>query len=270
MPKLALLALLAGALAAQNIFEPRVNAAAPVPILKQVGIDQRLNASVPAALEFRDETGNAVALRAYLGRKPVVLAPVYYGCPRLCTEIMTGLASSLKAVGFRPGREFDVVAFSFDPKDTPEHAAAKKQKFLQRYGRPETAPGWHFLTGDPSAIRALTEAIGYRYAFDGKSQQFAHASAILILTPQGKISRYLYGVEYAPRDIRLALIEASQEKIGNLLDRAMLFCYHYDPADGRYTSAVLRSLRGAAALTLLSLGAFWIAMFRRERRRELH
>ena len=181
--------------------------------LQGVGIDQKLNQQVPLDLIFRDEAGRAVPLSSFFqAGKPVLLAPVYYRCPMLCTQILNGVASSLKAVSLNPGRDFEVLGVSFDPKDTPEIAAAKKQTYLRRYGRPNTANGWHFLTGDAANIKALTDAMGFHYKYDPATDQFAHASGIMILTPEGRLSRYFYGVEYAPRDVRLGLVEASHEQ----------------------------------------------------------
>jgi protein SCO1/2 len=184
----------------------------------------------------------------------------------LCTQVLTGVESSLKAVSFNPGQEFEVVSVSFDPKDTPEIAAAKKQMYLRRYGRPNTANGWHFLTGDEANIKALTDAVGYHYKFDPETGQFAHASGIMIATPEGRLSHYFYGVEYAPRDVRLGLIEASQNKIGNPVDQILLFCYHYDPATGKYGAVAMNMVRFAGAGFVLIGGAFLLIVFRRERR----
>ena len=235
--------------------------------LQGVGIDQRLNQQVPLNLMFRDEAGRLLPLSTYFqGKKPVILALVYYTCPMLCTEILTGLESSLKAVSFNPGQDFEVVSVSFDPKDTPEAAAAKRQMYLRRYGRQNTANGWHLLTGDEANIKALTDAVGYHYKYDAKTQQFAHASGIMILTPDGKLSRYFYGVEYAPRDLRLGLVEASQDKIGTPVDAILLFCYHYDPATGKYGAVAVKSLRLAGAGFVLVCGAFLVVAFRRDGR----
>ena len=235
--------------------------------LQGVGIDQKLDEQVRLNLPFRDEAGRIVPLSTYFhGKKPVILALVYYECPMLCTQILNGLESSLKAVSFNPGQDFEVVSVSFDPTDTPEIAASKKQLLLRRYNRPNTANGWHFLTGDPDNIKALTDAVGFHYKYDPASKQFAHASGIMILTPDGRLSRYFYGVEYAPRDVRLGLVEASRNKIGSPLDQILLFCYHYDPATGKYGALVMRMVRFAGAGFVLVCGAFlWVAV-RRERR----
>jgi protein SCO1/2 len=233
--------------------------------LEGVGIDQKLDQQLPLDLVFQDEAGRPVPLSTFFaGRKPVILAPVYYRCPMLCTQILTGLESSLKAVSFNPGQDFEVVAISFDPKDTPELAAAKKQMYLKRYGRPNTANGWHFLTGDERNISALLNAIGYHVKYDQKTDQWAHASGIQIATPEGRLSRYFYGVEFAPRDVRLGLVEASQNKIGNPVDRVLLFCYHYDPATGKYGAIAIDMIRFAGAGFVLLCGTFLLIAFRRD------
>ncbi len=233
-----------------------------------VGIDQKLNYQVPLDVTVRDEAGRDVALSTFFqAKKPVILALVYYRCPMLCTQILTGLVSSLKAVSFVPGRDFEVVSMSFDPKDISELAAAKKANYLRRYGHPETVNGWHFLTGDERNIKTLTDAVGFHFKYDAATDQFAHASAVLILTPEGRISRYFYGVEYAPRDIRLGLVEASAGKIGSPVDEVMLFCYHYDPATGKYGAIAMGGLRFAGLAFLLVLGAFLWMAFRNESRR---
>jgi len=233
--------------------------------LQGVGIDQKLDQQVPLDLIFKDEAGRDVALSSFFTKgKPVVLALVYYRCPMLCTQILTGLESTLKAVTFNPGRDFEVVAVSFDPKDTPELAASKKQMYVRRYGRPNTANGWHFLTGEEENIKALTEAAGFHYKYDPKTDQFAHASGIMILTPEGRMSRYFYGVEYAPRDVRLGLVEASQNKIGSPADAILLFCFHYDPATGKYGAIAMNMLRASAALFAAVGGIFLLIVIRRD------
>ncbi len=241
----------------------------PAPILQKVGIDQKLGASVPLDLIFRDEDGRAVRLGTYFGEKPVLLSLVYYECPMLCTLILNGLVRSLRALSFTAGKEFTVLTVSFDPREGPELAAAKKQTYMRIYGRPEAERGWHFLTGEEAAIRRLTEAVGFRYAFDPETGQFAHASGIMVLTPQGQIARYFYGIEYAPRDLRLGLIEAAQGKIGSPVDQILLYCYHYDPKGGRYSLVVMNVLRLAGIATVLILGGFLVVMFCRDRRTSL-
>jgi protein SCO1 len=238
--------------------------------LEGVGIDQKLDQQIPLNLTFTDEYGAKVPLSTYFhSKKPVILALVYYRCPMLCTQILTGLESGLKAVSFNPGQDFEVVAVSFDPKDTWELAAAKKQNYLKRYGRPNTANGWHFLVGDEANIKALTDAVGYHYKYDPATDQFAHASGIQIVTPQGRLSRYFYGVEYSSRDIRLGLVEASQNKIGSPVDKLLLFCYHYDPATGKYGALVMKMLRVAGAGFVLVFGGVLFMVLRREKRGEI-
>jgi protein SCO1/2 len=233
------------------------------PMLKAVSVEQRLNQQIPPDLTFRDETGKPVRLSDYFGKRPMILNLVYYQCPMLCGEVLSGLTSSLAMVKFDLGKQFDVITVSFDPRETPEMAAEKKHTFLQRYHRPGAEQGWHFLTGDQPNIEALAKAAGFGYQFDEKTGQFAHATAIMILTPDGRISRYLYGVEYAPKDIRLGLVEASENKIGNLVDAVLLYCYHYDPATGKYGAIVMNIMRVVGVLTILILGSFMFVMFRR-------
>lgn len=233
------------------------------PMLKAVGVEQRLGEQIPPNLTFRDETGKPVRLADYFGKKPMILNLVYYQCPMLCGEVLSGLTSSLANVKFDVGKQFDVITVSFDPRETPEMAAEKKHTFLQRYNRPGAEQGWHFLSGDESNIAALTRAAGFGYQFDEKTGQFAHATTILILTPEGKISRYLYGVEYPPKDLRLGLVEASENKIGNLVDAVLLYCYHYDPATGKYGAIIMNIMRLAGVVTMLVLGSFMYVMFRR-------
>jgi len=250
----------AASLAAQDF----LNMTGKPPALRKVRIEQRLNIQIPLETQFRDESGRTVALSDYFGRKPVILALVYYQCPMLCTQILNGLTGSLKALSFDAGNEFEVLAVSFDPKDTPETAAAKKANYVRRYGRKGAENGWHFLSGEERSIRSLTEAVGFHYAYDPATQQYAHASAIMILTPQGKTSRYFYGVEYAPRDVKLGLMEASQNKIGSPVDQAMLYCYQYDPTTGKYGPVVMNIVRLSGAATLLVLGTALIIFWRRE------
>lgn len=232
------------------------------PGLKHVGIEQNLNQQIPPTLEFRDETGKEVHLSDYFGKRPLILSLVYYRCPMLCGEVLSGLESALRVVKFNVGTDFDVLTVSFDPHDTPALAAAKKADILRRYGRQGAAPGWHFLTGSQASIDALTKAAGFEYEYDPKSGQFAHATAIMVLTPAGKIAQYYYGVEYAPKDLRLGLVQASQGKIGNLVDEVLLYCYHYDPDIGKYGPIVSRVLKLAGGATILVLGTFLFVMFR--------
>lgn len=239
---------------------------APLPAaLEGVTIEQNLNHQAPLDLQFRDEFGRSLPLSTYFsGNKPVILALVYYTCPMLCNMVLNGLESSLRPITLDPGKDFEVVAVSFDPRDTPEIAAAKKASYLRRFRRPGADNGWHFLTGDEASIKALTSAVGFRYRFDAATGQFAHVSAIMILTPQGKLSRYFYGVEYAPRDVRLGLVEASQNKIGNPVDQILLFCYHYDPATGKYGAIAMNMVRFAGASFVLICGTFLFVAWRRD------
>lgn len=241
-------------------------AATPADVIREVGFEQNLNATLPLDAKFRDEAGNTIELRQYFGKRPVVLALVYYDCPMLCTLILNGLTSSLKIVNLDAGTDFDVLAVSFDPREGPELALAKKAEYVKEYGRSGTERGWHFLTGDEESIRRLTEAVGFKYYWDEESKQFAHASGVMVSTPDGKLSKYLYGIDYAPRDVRLALVEASVGRIGSPVDRMLLYCYHYDPSTGKYTLAVMNIVRMLGTATVAAIGLFVFLMLRRERR----
>jgi len=244
----------------QGILSPPANVRPPG--LKNVGIEQHLNQQIPSTLTFRDETGKTVQLGDYFGKRPMILNLVYYQCPMLCGEVLSGLESALRVLKFDVGREFDVLTVSFDSKETPEMASAKKSEYLKRYGRSGAAAGWHFLTGPQASIDALTKAAGFQYQYDPKTGQFAHATAIMVLTPEGKIAQYYYGVEFAPKDLRLGLIQASQNKIGTVVDQVLLYCYHYDPDTGKYGAIISRVLQLAAGATVLILGTFLVVMFR--------
>jgi len=235
------------------------------PRLQNVGIEQHLDAQVPPDLVFRDDTGKTVKLGDYFGRKPLILNLVYYNCTMLCGEALAGLASAMRLVKFDVGNEFDVVTVSFDPRETPDMAAAKKTDYVKRYGRANAAAGWHFLTGSPDSINALTKTVGFQYQYDEKSNQYAHATAIMVLTPQGRISRYFYGVDFPPKDLRMGLVEASHGKIGNAVDAVLLYCYHYDPETGKYGAMVANILRLAAAATILLLGGLIFILWRLDR-----
>jgi protein SCO1/2 len=235
-------------------------------VLREVGFDQRLDQLVPGDITLRDEAGRDVRLADYLGRKPVVLTLVYYECPSLCTMTLNGLVSAMNAVSFDAGKEYDVVTVSFEPRETPALAAAKKETYLKRYQRPGAAAGWHFLTGEPAEIERLTKAVGFRYTWDERTRQYAHPAGVVVLTPEGKIARYLFGIEYAPKDLRFALVEASQGRVGGVVDQAILYCYQYDPMTGKYGTAIMRLLRVASVLTLAVLGTFIFTMWRRDRR----
>jgi len=241
--------------------------AAGLPTMVQgVGIDQNLNAQVPLELTFKDETGNIVRLGQYFRGKPVVLALVYYECPGLCDLILNGLMHTMQQVSLNVGSDYDVVTVSFNPNETPQLANAKKISYVEKYQRPGAKEGWHFLTGRQDAIKSLADTVGFHYNYDPISKQFAHASAIMILTPEGKIARYFYGIEYKPRDFRLGLVEASANKIGSPADQVLLFCYHYDPTTGKYGMAITQLTRALGAATVLLLGGFVFIMLRRDRR----
>jgi len=224
------------------------------PYLTNVGIEQHLDFQVPPDLAFVDDTGRPVKLGDYFGKKPLILNLVYYNCPMLCGEELAGLSAALKMVKFDIGNQFEIVTVSFNPKETPAIAAAKKQEYIKRYGRPSAASGWHFLTGSPESINALTRAVGFEYQYDESKNQYAHATAIMVLTPQGRISRYFYGVEFPPKDLRMGLVEASQGKIGNAVDQVLLYCYHYDANAGKYGAVVTNMLKIGGGLTILLLG----------------
>ena len=247
---------------------PGKAASEQIPMLKDVGIDQKLEQQIPLDLVFTDEQGQEVKLGQYFGARPVILSLVYFECPMLCTQVLHGLVGSLEGIAFKAGKEFEVVVVSFDPGETPAMASQKKQYFLKRYGQPAAAPNVHFLTGREESIKALTGAVGFRYAYDVQIDQFAHPAAITVLTPQGKIARYLFGIEFAPRDLKLALVEAADGKIGTIVEQALLFCYHYDPETGRYGLVIMNFVRLAGLLTVVVLGASIFLSLRRERRQQ--
>jgi protein SCO1/2 len=250
--------------------EPGSPANAKPGLLNKIGIDQRLNERIPLDLMFKDETGRDVRLGEFFGRRPVVLALVYYECPMLCTQVLNGAVSALSILKFDVGKEFDVVAVSINPKETPGLAAQKKRAYLERYKRPQTAAGWHFLTGEEQNIQKLAAAVGFRYAYDEQIQQYAHGAGIEILTPQGVLSKYFYGIEFSPRDLRFGLIEASDERIGTAIDTALMLCYHYDPATGKYGAAAIDAIRIGGVATLLALLSFMFISLRRERASSHH
>lgn len=238
------------------------------PQLKDVGIDQRLNNQVPLDLVFHDETGKTVRLGDYFGKKPVILSLVYFNCPQLCPMVENGLLESLKQVRFSIGDQFNVLTVSFDPKDSPSQAFAKRATYVNMYNRKSASKGWHFLTGDEASIAALTKAVGFRYKYDPKIDQFSHATAIIVLTPQGRVARYFYGIRYPAGAVRLALVEASQGKIGSPVDAVLLFCSHYNPATGKYSLLISRVLFIAALVTVILLGGFLLILFRSGRRKQ--
>jgi len=234
-------------------------------ILQKVGIDQRLGQQLPLELRFRDEYGRPVRLADSFNGKPVILSLVYYDCPMLCTQVLNGLTSALLTLRFNVGGEFNVLSVSIDPRETPALALAKKNVYVGRYRRPGAPEGWHFLTGAQPEIDALTRAAGFGYAWDPETKQFAHASLIMVLTPDGRLAQYFYGIEYPPRDLRLALVEASRQRIGNLVDQALLYCYHYDPATGRYGAVAMNIMRLGGVVTVLLIGLFIVISLRAER-----
>jgi protein SCO1 len=235
-------------------------------VLQEVGIDQRLGATLDLNLRFRDESGNIVTLSKYFHGKPVVLAPVYFTCSSLCPMTMNSLIQALRVLNFSAGKEFELIAVSFDPKEDPGMAAAAKRRYVRDYNRPGAAAGFHFLTGGEESIRALTDTVGFRFKWDDASAQWAHATGIMVVTPEGKLSQYFYGLEYSARDLRFSMVQASQESIGSIVDRVLLYCYHYDPATGKYGMVVIRSVRVFGVATALALFTFMFAMFRREAR----
>jgi protein SCO1/2 len=245
----------------QGIMSPPTNVRPPG--LKNVGIEQRLNQQIPPGLVFRDETGKSVRLADYFGKRPLILNLVYFKCPMLCGEVVSGLTKSMRVLKFDVGKEFDVLTVSFDPHETPEIAAAAKADYLNRYKRAGAADGWHFLTGSQESITALTQAAGFQYQYNPANGQFAHATAIAVLTPDGRIAQYYYGVEFSPKDLRLGLIQASNGKIGNLVDEVLLYCYHYDPATGKYGAVISRVLRLSGIATIVLLGGIVLILFRR-------
>jgi protein SCO1/2 len=234
-------------------------------LLSQVGIDQHLDQQIPLHLVFNDESGRDVQLGEFFGKRPVILAMVYYECPMLCTQVLNGLVSALGVINFDVGREFDVVAVSINPRETPGLAAQKKQVYVDRYKRPQSTAGWHFLTGKEENIKQLAAAVGFRYAFDPAIQQYAHGAGVELLTPKGVISKYFYGIEFSARDIRFGIIEASDEHIGTPIDDVLLLCYHYDPSTGKYGAAAIDAIRIGAVATMLGLGTFLFVSLRKER-----
>ena len=245
----------------RGIMSPPANVRPPG--LQHVGIQQNLNQQIPPDLAFTDDLGRPVRIGDYFGNKPLILNLVYFTCPMLCGEELNGLESALRVLKFGVGKEFDVITVSFDPKDTPEAAARKKSEILQRYNRTGAEQGWHFLVGQQDSIDKIAKAAGFQYEYDSATGQFAHTTAIMVLTPEGKIAQYYYGIDYPPNDLRLALVDASRKRIGNLVDQVLLYCYHYDPEKGKYSATILRILRLAGVATLLGLGTLFFVMIRR-------
>lgn len=268
---LPLVALVAGVLAAPSASpaqeQPEPDKPTIGSLLDRVGFDQKLNAQIPLDLPFRDDAGEPVTLGAYFGQRPVLIAPVYYNCPMLCTETLNGLARALKPLSLSAGHDFDIVVVSINPNEEPGLAALKKRAYLERYDREGAENGWHFLTGEKSSIDALTQTIGFRYTYNPKTDLYAHAAGIVLATPKGKVSRYLYGMDFPPRDLQFGLIEASANKIGSPIARALLFCYDYDAASGRYTVAIIRITQFLGVITVFVIAAAVLTLLWRERRR---
>ncbi|HEV3309614.1 MAG TPA: SCO family protein [Chloroflexota bacterium] len=235
-------------------------------VTTQAGFDQELGAKLPLAAHFRDESGRELPLGDYFGRRPVILAPVYFGCPLLCGQVLAGLARSLKPLSLEAGRDFDVIAFSIDPDEGPAMALAKKTVYLERYDRPGTESGWHFLTGEQASIRALAEKIGFRYTYNPQTKLFTHAAGVVIVTPEGVVSRYFFGIDYPPKELQLELERARAGRVGSRIGRLLLLCYDYDAATGKYTLSILRLIRVLGTATAVSLAGFLFVMFRREGR----
>jgi protein SCO1/2 len=257
-----ILALVTGGLqAATNPYVP--------PNLNGIGIDQKLNAQIPLDTVFRDENGASIPLRAFFGKKPVVLAPVYYRCPMLCSQILSGVVAGLRPLSLKPGRDFEVVAISFDPADTPSEAKLKRDHYSHSYSSRAGPNGWHFLVGNQAAISGVMQSIGFHYRWDPVNKMFVHASGVMVITPEGRVARYLYGVEYEPKDLKLSLVEASHDRIGSAVDRILLYCYHYDPKTGKYGAVVLNTLKAGAILilALMAIGMFffWRSDLRKHR-----
>ena len=255
-----------GAPTAGYKLEPGITSSTMPRPLREIGFDQNLDQYVPLDVPFRDESGRTVRLADYFGSRPVVLVFAYYDCPMLCTQVINGLSTALNLLSLAPGKDFEIVTVSFNPRDTPATASAKKAVYLERYTRDGAARAWHFLSGDEPSIDRLTKAAGFRYVWDAETKQFAHPSGIIVLTPDGRLARYLFGIEYGPRDLRYAIVEASEGRVGNIADALLLYCYHYDPMTGRYGFVVMRAVRIAGAATVLALVSFIIVMVRKEKR----
>jgi len=253
-------------------YDPAESASNGMPdALQKVGIDQKLGDQLPLDAAVKDESGKVDALGNYFkSGRPVIVAFVYYECPMLCNEVLNGLTGSLKGIGLNAGRDFDVIAVSFDARENekPELAKNKKASYMERYGRPGTENGWHFLTATQDSIDKMTAAAGFKYERDEKSQQFAHVGGIMITTPDGRLSRYFYGIDYAPNDIKFGLMDSAAEKIGNPAERLLLYCYHYDPASGKYGLAVLRVMRIASVATIAGIGLMLFVFWRRNKSRQ--
>jgi len=267
---LALAALLAVAVPAQAQYATGPQQLSPPSlqqpeILKRVGIDQKIGQQLPLDMTFRDEAGREVRLGDFFGKRPVVLALAYFDCPMLCTQVLNGMTAALKTLNFDAGRDYEVVVVSIDPRDTPRVAGDKKMAYVASYGRPQTAAGWHFLTGTESSITPVADALGFRYVYDPALKQYAHGAAIYVATPKGVVARYLLGIDFAPRDLRLSIVEASNNVLGTVTDRVLLLCYHYDPATGQYGAATINAVRIGFVATVTGFLVFLFVSLRRER-----
>lgn len=231
-------------------------------VLQGVGFEQRIGSEIPLDATFTDEAGRSAPLRSYFGKLPVVLILAYYSCPMLCSQVMSGATAALQRTGFRIGHDFDVLTVSFDPRDTPDVAAKTKQIYMKQYHDPNAVQGWHFLTGNQQQIKELTDAVGFHYNYDPKTGQFAHVAGLVVLTPAGKLAQYFYGVGFVARDLRLALVQSSQEKLGSISDQILLFCCTYDPGTGKYNTMISRVLALAGGLTILGIGLLLFFLFR--------
>lgn len=245
--------------------EPGATSTAMPTALREIGFDQNIDQQLPLDATFRDETGKTVTLGSYYGQRPVLLAFVYYECPMLCTQVLNAMTATISMMSLDAGKDFELVLVGIDPRETPAQAAVKKTEYLHRYKRPGAEAGWHFLTGDEPEIKRVAKAAGFRYAWDEQTQQYAHPTGIIVTTTDGRLARYLFGIEYGPRDLNLSLVEASQGKVGSFADQLLLFCYHYDPMTGRYGIYVMRTLRVAGVATVLLIGTFIVVMVRREK-----
>jgi len=237
----------------------------PDSVLTAIGIDQKLDAVIDPATQFRDENGESVNVGHYLGNKPIILTPVYYECPMLCSMQLNGLVKALRVMPFTAGKEFQIVTFSIDPKEMPEQALEKKRHYVHDYARAEAGQGWHFLTGTPESIQKLTGEVGFRYMYDTYTKQWAHTSGLVVLTSEGRVSQYFYGIEYDPRALRYSLIAASNGKIGSVVDHVLMYCFQYDATTGKYSLAIMRVIRAAGITTILALVSFMVVGSRKKR-----
>ncbi len=247
------------------ITAPGVSSSSMPTALREIGFDQNIDQKLPLDATFRDEEGKAVTLGSYYGKRPVLLAFIYYECPMLCTQVLNAMTATISTMSLTAGKDFELVLVGIDPRETPAQAAAKKTEYLRRYKREGAEVGWHFLTGDEPQIQRVAKAAGFRYAWDEQTQQYAHPTGIIVTTTDGRLARYLFGIEYGPRDLNLSLVEASEGKVGTFADQLLLYCYHYDPMTGRYGIYVMRTLRVAGVATVLLIGTFIVVMVRRER-----